>query len=235
MPVTGNNPTHKNLSIRFSTDGFSFCANGNRKSVPFTKPDTWFRRCMAIALCEPALWEQYDTVNIDIDDNPYALVPSAMFNENECTSIIKFNHPGISLRHYTIHTDNMDGFDITNIYTINTELYNFIQTNFPYATISHISTSLIAEALMHSKKNNTTQAWCIPSEKHMITVVADCGNLLLTNRFSLLNDTDAAYYIGAIFNQYNLSQTETYLYVKGENPSIIEKLKKYVSNTITVE
>ncbi len=234
MPETGNNPTHKNLSIRFSTDGFSFYAKGNRKSIPFTKPDTQFRRCMATALCEPDLWEQYDTVSVEIDDNPYALVPSAVFNENECTTIMKFNHRGINLRHYTVRTDYLNGFDITNIYAINTELYKFIQANFPYATICHLSTSLTTEALIHSKKCNAKEVWCLPSEKHLITVVADCGNLLLTNRFSLLNDTDATYYLGAVFNQYNLSQTETCLYVKGEC-QYVETLRKYISNITIME
>lgn len=234
MPETGNNSIDKSLSIRFATDGFSYCADGECKSFNFTKHDAGFSHCMAVCLCEPIIWEPYSTVNIEVDDWACSIIPSSVFREKDCPAIIKFNHPDLNLRQYTIRPDTIEGFDITNIYTIDNELYKFIQENFPYATVSHLSTALITDALKHSKKSDDSEVWCYWTNTHIFLSVVSRGQLLLANRFSISGQTDATYYIGAIFNQYNLSQSQTSLFIKGECPCIKE-VRRYVSNVITTE
>lgn len=233
MQETGNNPINKNLSIRFAADGFSFCADGNRRNITFDSK-SGFHHSMAVCLCEPDMWENFNTVNIEIDDLTYSLIPSSVFRESDCTTIMKFNYPNVNFKKYVIRPDYINGFDITNIYAIDNELNEFIQTHFPYATVSHLSTSLISKALKHSKKSEENEVWCYITNTHIFVALANNGNLLLANNFTVNGESDVLYYIGAIFTQYDLSQTRTPLYISGEC-SFIKNLKKHISNVIVTE
>jgi len=234
MQETGNNiKDKKELSIRFSVGGFSLFTGEEEKRIDFSLPDTSFLRCCAICLCEEAIWKDYSNINIQIDDEPATLVPSSVFSQTDCLSLMRFNYPSIDFSKYTIETQSIDGFDITNTIAVNCHLSSFIKEYLPHATITHISSKLVSKALRGAKTNERCEVWAYQSFGSLFVAVAENGNLILSNRYNITSDTDILYWIGAIFNQFKLSQQHTPLYFSGEKNNF-ETLKEHIANCSSI-
>lgn len=229
MQETGNKNSSSTLSIRFSADGFSFCADGKTKSIKFDKSDSSFRRCCAVSLCEPELWKEYADVTILIDTISATLVPSSIFDETECQDILHFNFPSIDMDSMEVRSDYIDGFDITDIYTIDKELSSFISENFPYAVTEHALTALIRKSLRSSRTNDSKELWINVTEKNLYVSAVQGGTLLMANHYPLSAQDDILFWIGSIYNHYNLSQQSVPLWISGD-----EKLSEQLSERIAV-
>lgn len=235
MQVTGNNIQQDSLSIRFSADGFSFSANGKTKSVTFNRPDNDFTRSRAICLCEPEIWNDYKHVVIEIDDEPSAMVPAQIFSENDYRTILTFNFPKINLSNYSIESQYIDGFDITNVIAVSNDLNNFIKEYLPYATITHTTSKLVSQALKSSKAKERKELWIHVSADTLTVALTNNGSLLLSNRYQIESEIDILYWIGAIYTHYSLSQKSTPLFISG-NTECAEILKEHIAdcNTYTL-
>ena len=228
MLETGNNKNQSVLSIRFSADGFSFCAGGKQKNVRFTKPDRSFRRAMAVCMCEGDVWEEYNTITVQIDDDMSSLIPASIFSDQECNEILKFNYPTLDFSKYHIHSDYLEGFDITNVYAVNNDLYNFIKENFPFAETSHIFSRLVQESLRSSRAKDNRELWINISGSTMYASVTKGGTLLLANRFPISTAGDVLYWVGSIYNSHNLSQQTVPLWISGDT-SYTDALKERIA------
>lgn len=235
MQETGNNRTGDNLSIRFSADGFSFCADGKRKSVNFTKADKSFHRSMAVCMCESDVWNDYKSVSVQIDSDITSLIPSSVFSDDDCHEIIKFNFPGVDFSKYQLHTDYIEGFDITNLYVVSRELDKFIEDNFPYAGVTHLFSRLVQEALRSSRAKDNRELWLHINGNTMYAAATKGGSLLLANRFPISGTSDVLYWTGSIYNHYNLSQQTVPLWISGDT-SHTDALKERIAlcNTFTL-
>ena len=235
MQETGSNSNGNQLSIRFSADGFYFCSGSNSKSVKFDKTDKSFRRSMAVCLCESDIWESHASVKILIDDDITSFIPSSIFSDAECQDIMKFSYPGLDFSKCNMHTDYLEGFDISNVYAINGEIDKFIEENFPYAETTHIFSLLVQEALRSSRSNDNRELWLNISGSTMYAAVTKGGTLLMANRYPISSAGDVLYWTGSIYNHYNLSQQTVPLWISGDN-RYTEALKERISvcNTLSI-
>lgn len=228
MQETGSNKNSNQLSIRFSADGFYFCSGGSSKRVRFDKADKTFRRTMAVCLCESEIWDQHASVEIQIDDDTTSLIPSSIFSDAEYHDIMKFSYPGLDFSKYNLHTDYLEGFDISNVYAVNSELDKFIEEHFPYAETTHVFSLLVQEALRSSRSNDNRELWLNISGSTMYAAVTKGGTLLMANRYPITATGDVLYWAGSIYNQYNLSQQTVPLWISGDN-SYTEALKERIA------
>ncbi len=217
MQETGSNNKQGNISIRFSADGFSFCSGNGKKKINFDKADKSLRRAMAVCLCESDVWDDDTSVDILIDNDTTSLIPSSMFSNDECLDILKFNFPNLDFTRYNLHTDYIDGFDITNIYAISSELDKFLKDYFPYAAIGHVFSRLVQKSLRSSRSNNNRELWINISGGTMYASLTKGGTLILANCYPISAAGDVLYWIGSIYNHYNLSQQTVPLWVSGDN------------------
>lgn len=233
MQETGNNTSTQSLSIRFSAGGFSFFTGNTSKEFKFSHSDDGFARCRAICLCETDIWNDYKNVTAEIDDEVSSLFPSGLFGTDDCEKIMKFNYPSLNLNCNDISQQYIEGFDITNIFAVNKELGAFLKENFPYAKITHTSSGIIENALKSSRKDGSVQVWAKETTAALYVAVADNGNLLLSNRYSISNTQDILYFIGALYANLKLSQQNTPLFVCGGS-STVDLLKERVSRCQSV-
>lgn len=227
MQETGNNRNTQSLSIRFSAGGFSFFTGNTSKEFKFSHSDENFARCRAICLCETDIWNDHKSMTAEIDDEASSLFPSGLFGNDDCERIMRFNHPSLDLSRFEISQQYIEGFDITNIFAVNKELGAFLKEHFPYATITHTSSSVIESALKSSRKNGITEVWAKETTTALYVAIAENGNLILSNRYSISNQKDILYYIGALYANLKLSQQNTPLFICSGD-STVDLLKERV-------
>ncbi|NCC98402.1 MAG: DUF3822 family protein [Bacteroidia bacterium] len=234
MPETGNNPDLHSLSIRISTDGFSFCTNNENKELHFTKMDSDFNRCKAICLCEPSLQEDYSKTTILYNGIFVTLVPSMIIDSNNLESILLFNFPEVSSDKFDYISNAIIGYDITCVFAIQKELHKFLYNNFPACKIMHANSLSLQRALKDSKRQGEKLVWADVSKSEAYIILAEEGKLKFANRFELTGDKDILYYCGSVFEQFALSQHNDKLYISGDI-KCIETLQNYFANCIYKE
>lgn len=232
MQVTGNNIQNNSKSIRFSTGGLSFCVNGKCKYFTFDKPDENFRKSMAICLCEETINET-EIWDIYIDNPYYTIIPKEIGNKEICISAFKLNFPDITNNHI-IMSEEIDRHDMISTFGLHNGLYNFIKNNFPLHIIHHYSVNKIIKAIEHSKNDGEKQVWAYVENNSLLINLVENGKLLLTNSFNIKTPTDCLYYIGSIYEQFDLPRKDIQLFFDGDK-SYSDLLKKHIShcNNIT--
>ena len=234
MQVTGNNIQNNSKSIRFSTGGLSLCVNGKCKTITFEKTDENFRKSMAICLCEDAINET-EIWNIYIDNPYYTIVPKEIGNKEICISAFKLNFPDITNNHI-IMAEDISMLDMICTFAIHNGLYEFIKTHFPLHQIHHYSSKNITKAIEHSKSNATKEVWASVNNNSLLINLVGNGKLLLTNSFNIKTPTDCLYFIGSIYEQFDLSRKDIQLFFDGDK-SYLDLLEKHISqcnNTTTL-
>lgn len=228
MQVTGNNIQNNSKSIRFSTGGLSFCVNGECKSFSFDKTDENYHKSMAICLCEdlmkePNIWDIY------IDSPFYTIIPREIAGKDISISAFKLNFPEVNANHI-IMSEELDRHDMISIFGIHKGLYNFITTHLPLNKIHHYSSANIIKSIEHSKSSGTKEVWATQSNNTLFIHLVENGKLLLSNSFSIKKPTDTLYFVGSIYEQFDLPTKNTELYFSGEKDHY-NLLKKHISLT----
>ena len=228
MQVTGNNIQNNSKSIRFSTGGLSFCVNGKCKSFSFDKMDENYHKSMAICLCEDlmkesGIWEIY------VDSPYYTIVPKEIAGKDICISAFKLNFPEINANHI-IMSEDVERHDMINTFGIHKGLYNFITTHLPLHKIHHYSLNGIVKSIEQSKSSGTKQVWAIVENNSLYIHLVENGKLLLSNSFNIKKPTDTLYFVGSIYEQFELSTKNTELYFSGDKEHY-NLLKKHISLT----
>ena len=229
MQVTGNNIQNNSKSIRFSTGGLSFCVNGKCKSVSFEQTDNNFHKTMAICLCEDFFKESNtDIWNIQIDNPYFSIIPKEIGNKDICISAFKLNFPDIASNHI-IMAEDIDRHNMTCTFAVHKGLYNFIKTHFPLHRIHHYSINGIIKSIEHSKTNGSREVWACAENNSLLINLVENGKLLLTNSFNIKTATDCLYFIGSIYEQFDLSKKNIPLFFYG-NKSYLNLLEKHISH-----
>ena len=227
MQVTGNNIQNNSKSIRFSTGGLSFCVNGKCKNITFEKPDENFRKSMAICLCEDTICET-EIWDIYIESPYYTIVPKEIGNKDICISAFKLNFPDIQNNHI-IMAEDISRHGMICTFAVHNGLYDFIKTHFPLHQIHHYSSKEIIKAIEDSKLNGTKQVWASVNHNSLLVNLVENGKLLLTNIFNIKTPTDCLYFVGSVYEQFDLSRKDIELFFNGDE-SYLKLLEKHISH-----
>lgn len=225
MPETGNNTPVKDISIRISTDGFSFAAGSAARSLEFEKSDDEYLRTMAICLCESEL-QDASPRRIAIDSACFSLVPESLFSPERAAALLGF---GCALPPESrIFATPIAGHGIVNVFAIDRGLYDFVRGRFGGASISHAQTPFIRRALRESRREEQTQAWINASRRSACMLLVRDGRLLFANRFALSSADDLLYYAGSLYSRHGLSQQNCPAYASGPE-SYIDALRERIA------
>lgn len=230
MQVTGNNIQNNKKSIRFSTGGLSLYIGREKKEFSFDKPDEDFHKSMAICLCENSISSSdLESIDIYIDNPYYNLIPQEIGNKDICISAFKLSYPDICIDHL-IMAEEIEKLNIISAFGIHNGLYEFIKTHFPIHNIHHYCINGVIKSLEHSRFNSSKEVWGILSDNLLTINLVDNGKLLLSNSFKINKPTDTLYYIGSVYEQYNLPIKTTELIFCGDD-SHYDVLKRHISNS----
>jgi hypothetical protein len=162
----------------------------------------------------------------------FTYIPNALFEEKNKEAYLQFlfvNVEGIIL-HQTLFRP-----EITILHTMPNELHNFLQRSFPEASIVHYTAATIAWSQGKGLLTNGNRMviYCRPNGIDVLCFSRQ--QLLLANHFRLQTRDDAVYYVLYIYKQLKFSQLKDCIYITGEDETMLQALKKYVKNVISIK
>ena len=231
---------HK-LSIQVSLNGLSFCVLDTIKNAILLSQSVIFKEQLSPFEVQKelkAILEKYDIVQRQFSEVAvihknefFSLVPKALFDTNELPNYLKFNTKILANDH--IAYDEINSYDIVNVYVPFTNINNYIFDLFGEFEFQHTATVTI-HSLLNSKFNEKKPVCYIHvTGKEMDIMVIFQKKLLLYNSYSFNTKEDFIYYLIFTLEQLQLDTENTALKLFGaidEDDEIYNLCYKYVKH-----
>lgn len=243
VPIDFTQSAQYNLSIRLSTDGFSFSVfnpQDNRECFYSFYPVN-ARHSMAANLKQflaeaEEIKHQYKQVNILVHTERYTSVPLEWY-EDELTDTLFYQN--LPRRNNEVILCNVLGkSNVVILFALDKLSHLFLTEHFPearfFATISPLT-----EYFCQQSKGSERRRLLVHLQPETVDVIAfgkDC--LQLVNTYSVSSTEDCCYYLLGIWKQLGYDQEHDELHVCGEpaaeRTEVLECLKKYVRHVIII-
>ena len=195
---------HKNLSIQFSLDGFSFCiSNSETKDpivftqyifdTPLASPEALLNEVINIFGTDKDLQQDFTSIFAIHQNNLSTLVPDKYFDKNNLDSYLKYTVKTLSTDLITY--DSLDKMDAHTVYIPYVNINNYLFQNFGEFEFKHHSTVLINKLLKQVENNLKDSFYVHVSVNQLDIVVFEKNSLKLYNSFSFQTKEDFIYYI----------------------------------------
>lgn len=163
-------------------------------------------------------WKEVDIIYA-IPENQ--LIPSVLFDHSNVSDLLAIVTGDVKKE--TVLTGNPGGADIYSIFQVPVEMHRFFQNNFTAARFVHYY-----DRWMKEEKQDGIQAIFYPNELLVRVIKED--QLQLIQNYTYQTPEDAAYYLLALYAQYDFSPDEIPLQVSGmivRESAIYNELLKY--------
>lgn len=222
------NQAHKyHLSIQTSVNGLSFCLLDtiSKKYIalrhyPFqaiNSTELFLNNVFDRINSDDILKLKFRSVNHMFVDNKNTLVPISYFDEAKENEYFKFNYPlennDLVLSNALIHTVT------ANIFAYPVNLYEKLRGVFPEIKFSHHSSAFIENMIIDSAKWQQSKCYININKTFLNIGIANNKKLEFYNAFNFKDNSDIAYYILSVLDQFRLSPlfTEVFMSSSEEN------------------
>lgn len=223
---------YKKLSIQVSLNGLSFCILNKEdnkiiylKKVEFEKqldPVKVLNRIEQLYLQEKELKFEVDEVVLLFNNSLFSLVPTALFDENNAASYLKFNTRILKTDFIAFDTINED---IVNVYIPFTNIINYFFDKYGEFEYRHSLSVLIESLIDTSGDSNMIRAYLHAQKNHYELIIIENGKLIFANSFEYDTKEDFLYYLLFTAEQLNLDPQKFDLILLGE---INKDSKEYI-------
>ncbi len=224
------------LSIRLSTDGFSFSAYNPLSDHSFYYSPYKINRSLSMVANLKEMLRQneplklpYKRIRIYTAENNYMPVPAELFKEEEAET---FYLQGNSKdeRKLILH-NTLPKANIVMLYSLDKAVHQFLKEQYPNATFYSIASPLTAYLAEKSYLGNSRKLYAYMHGKVVTVFGFDRGKLLLLNSFLCKQTDDYVYYLLYVWKQLELDQNRDELHLTGNIPSkeiLVHNLRKYL-------
>ena len=220
------NAQHKNLSIQFNLDGFSFSIQNSdtgeilvfteytfEKTI--TSPELLLEKIMYIFANDKDLQQDFSTVFAVHQNNLATLVPNEYFDRNNLKPYLKFSVKTLSTDFITY--DTLNTVDASNVYIPYVNINNFIFQNFGEFEYQHHATVLINKLLAKTTHTNELPVMYVNvGISQLDIIVTQKKELILYNSFAYQTKEDFIYYILFVAEQLQMNPEEFSLVFLGK-------------------
>lgn len=233
-----NKTEQYSLSIRLSTDGFSFSIYD-----PTTGNDVYFRtfpintqRSMAanvksfLAATEE-LKQKYRQINILVHSPRYTIVPLDIF-EDESMDYIFYQNVR-ERRNEIVLCNVLSNSSSVIIFSLDKLTHVFLSEQFPGARFFSSVSPQIEHLTLRSKTGSEKKLYTNINRGSIDIIGFDKGKLQIVNTYSSPSSNDINYFILNIWQQLGFDQEKDELYITGLDEirkEIMPYLKKYIKN-----
>lgn len=155
------------------------------------------------------------------------IVPNAFYEEQKKREILEFN---VSIGKNDVVLSNKLRNNDYNIYSIDNDLYKFLNTIFINNTLYNQASVIMNEEILNSVKDKTRIV--IDSNSNFIDVtLIEKGNLKFKNTFEYKATTDFVFFVLNIYDKFELQPEKVEIYITGKITSVSDEvllLKKYI-------
>ena len=239
------------LSVRIAPDAFSYCildgltgkflhlesydlSDPGRKPIIPGEQEEWHIAKLT-DLLENTLQGFLGTparTRILLEWGNVTLVPEALFNEKEISTIYDFNIAGGPIPASDLRHDFLPGMNAYSIYRIPSSVSIFFEHYFPGATIFHHSTALLNGVLQrYINLENEKQLHVNTSRSRMDILSLKGKKLEYFNSFRFNSAEDFMYYLIYVVEKLGMNPETVELLISGEvdkHSALLDLVVKYV-------
>ncbi|MCQ2238403.1 MAG: DUF3822 family protein [Bacteroidaceae bacterium] len=237
MLVTGSNYNLNNsLSIRISTDGFSFSAflpheSQNRfQHISYSiNPDISVAANLKDALATlDIVRKKYHSIQVLID-SPCCHIPFDGFEEDRVADIFSYCYPTEQGKRVLYNI--LSRCNAVVLFCIEKNVHQLLVDNFPNAHFYSIETPIMEHLVGKSSARDTQKMFAVFYPHKMLTLVAAGGKISYVNSFSAASSNDYVYFLLHAWKSQGLNQFTDEMHIVGDFPQkneLMNELRRYV-------
>ncbi len=223
------------LSIRLSTDGFSFSIyNPLQESTEDlldweVEPSLSLTANLKTCFRElPFLSYTYKQVSIIVPGKRFTLVPLEQFEDDQAELLFYYTHTKIAneIVLYNILKKN----NTVVVFGMDRSTYTFLTEHMRHIEFFAQATPMLERNQSKSRFGNNRKLYAHMRPESLSIYAFDNGKLLLVNSFDCTNTPDRVYYLLYVWKQLEFDQLKDELHVSGaiDKEALHESLSKFI-------
>ena len=230
------------LSIRLSTDGFSFSAYNPMQNHSFHYTPYKPERGLSMGANVKEMLQQnkslkhsYKRIRIYTANSNYLPVPFELFDEKQTETFYTQSYPKDS--NSLIFHNILPKANVAMLYALNKTVYQLLKEQFPEARFYTTASPLTEYFAGKSYLGNSKKLYAYLRGKLLTILCFDRGKLLLLNSFLCKQTNDYIYYLLYTWKQLGYDQRQDELYLAGNLPDrnmLVLQLRKYLSQVYLI-
>ena len=188
------------LSIRLSTDGFSFSIYNPIHDDSFSVIEKEIDTSLSLTANLKAVFHEldflghsYKRVNIMLASKRFTIVPLDLFEEEQADLLFYHNHQ--KRENETVIYNILKKNNVVIVFGIDRSAYSFLTEQYPEARFYSQSTPLIEYFSVKSRLGNSKKMYVSVREEGIDIYCFERGHLLLANSFECFHTEDRIYYL----------------------------------------
>ena len=224
------------LSIRLSTDGFSFSIynpiHDDSLSIIEKEIDTSLSltaNLKAVFHESDFLNHPYKRVNIMMASKRFTIAPLDLFEEGQAELLFYHNHQ--KKENETVLYNILRKNNVAVIFGIDKSAQTFLNEQYPEARFYSQSTPFIDYFSVKSRLGNSKKMYASVRKDGIDIYCFERGHLLLANSFECTHTEDRIYYLLYVWKQLEFNQERDELHLTGilpEKDVLMSELKKFI-------
>lgn len=224
------------LSIRLSTDGFSFSIYNPIHDDSFSVIEKEIDTSLSLTANLKAVFHEsdflghsYKRVNIMLASKRFTIVPLDLFEEEQADLLFYHNHQ--KRENETVIYNILKKNNVVIVFGIDRSAYSFLTEQYPEARFYSQSTPLIEYFSVKSRLGNSKKMYVSVREEGIDIYCFERGHLLLANSFECSHTEDRIYYLLYAWKQLELNQERDELHLTGTLPDkeiLMNELRKFI-------
>ena len=224
------------LSIRLSTDGFSFSIYDPIHEGTFS----FFEKEIDASLSLTANLKQtyrelewlnhpYKRVNVILTGKRFTLVPLELFEDEQAETLFYYNHP--HKENETVQYNILKSHNIVVVFGMDRSAHLFISEHLPSARFYFQTSPLIEHFAVKSRLGNSKKLYASLRNDAIDLYGYERGHLLLVNSFECKKTEDRIYYLLYTWNKLEFNQERDELHLTGllkDKETLVRELRKFI-------
>lgn len=228
--------SYHTLSIRLSTDGFSFSIYNPTQDATVSLHEKEVNPLLSLtANLKQAfreldfLSDTYRKINIMIADKRFTLVPLELFDDDQAE--IMFNHNHTRRENEIVQYNVLKKSNAVVLFGIDKSAHQLLCEQFQSPKFYSQSSTLIEYFSVKSKLGNNKKMYASVRSNAIDLYCFEHGHLILANSYECKETTDRIYYLLYIWKQLNFSQERDELHLTGlltDKENLMTELRKFI-------
>ena len=237
-----NNSEQYTLSIRLSTDGFSFSiysplAGGDFyfRAYPVNSQRSMAANVKAFLSATDELKHLFKQINIIIHSTRYTHVPLELFEDEQMETFFYQNLP--RKQNEVVLCNILGKTNIVVLFSLDKLTHLFLTEHFPSARFFSAISPQIENLAYRSIQGNNRKLYANLHEQNIDVFAFDKGRLLVANSYPISGVGDADYYLLNLWQQLKLDQERDELHLIGplnSRKEVTTRLQSYVRHIYSI-
>lgn len=224
------------LSIRLSTDGFSFSIHSSLQDEPVSYVNKEIEPSLSLTANVKRVFrevellgQEYRRVNVIMVNKRFTLVPLEMFEDDQAELLFHHNHT--KKENETIHFNILKKSNAVVVFGMDKSAVQFLSEQYPEAKFYSHASALIEYFSMKSKLGNNRKMYAVVRGDAVDVFCFERGHLMLANSFDCKETPDRIYYLLYLWKKLALDQERDELHLTGvltDKEQLIQGLRKFI-------